>query len=291
MAAKPTAWHAGHGARPELRLFLHELVASLLWVFLTVTTTCGAHWCLHSCSGTTPAPGMCPPPTVVIQIGLTSGFAAAVSVSMSAFDSGGGGAAIIHPFVACALAARGRVSVRRLSSLVGAEALGAVLGVGLVLGVVSHGCVSEAAGEITPGVPVGSQLLLLAVANFTVCLLHFWAQDRLKFMGVPILIGLSYVAITIASRTILGGHLLNPLLSFGLLVVGAEPLKTAWVAIVGSLCGACLAIVVDLVSFGHLFLALDDKPAACKGDTSDSDSSDFEPPEVPGTQIVPPAAA
>lgn len=268
VAAKPTAWQSGRGARPELRAFLHEFVASLLWVFLTVTSACGANWCSQSCSGMIAKSGMaCPPPTVVIQIGLTTGFIAALSISMSAFENGGeGGAGIIHPFVTCALAARHRISARRASGLVVAEALGAVLGVGLVLGVVSHDCVSNSAGEIIPAIPMGSQLLLLALVNCAVCLLHLWAQDRLKFMGVPVLIGLSYTAITIASRTLLGGHLLNPLISFGLLVVGAEPLKTAWVAVVGSLCGACLAIVIDVVSFGHLFLALDDKHAVAQGD-------------------------
>mmetsp|Transcript_53172 Transcript_53172/g.171470 ORF Transcript_53172/g.171470 Transcript_53172/m.171470 type:complete len:160 (+) Transcript_53172:616-1095(+) len=84
-------------------------------------------------------------------------------------------------------------------------------------------------------------------------LVHLWAHERLMSMATPILIGFTYVAITLVGSEMLGGEVPNMLRTFGLSVVGIGSWHRFPAVAIGSACGGLAAALLDVLLFGRRF--------------------------------------
>jgi len=254
---------------------------SALWVFVSAGASVGANICSAACQpevvASMPAGGSmrrmavaamaCPPPTLVIQVSLATGFGAAVTTGLSLVPSGSSGSGPresltlvdakssgghFNPAVSLSLAARRFMTPMRLLTYISAQLVGAVVGAALWMGIVSKECYSSAFTHGTVLIePLGSQILLHCMLTLTIALVHLWAHERLMSMATPILIGFTYVAITLVGSQMLGGEVPNMLRTFGLSVVGIGSWHRFPAVAIGSACGGLAAALLDVLLFGR----------------------------------------
>ncbi|CAJ1418018.1 unnamed protein product [Effrenium voratum] len=231
---------------PELRLVVAEFLLTTIWVFVSQDAALSATACLPSCGRRTGGP--CPPPTLNVQVSLATGFAAAVACGLTFAPKGNLGGHF-NPAVSLTLGLAGAVPPARVAAFIVAQLLASLLATCLAMVVVGRPCMEDNFTMMSDIMgPTMPRLLLFTILSLVIVLVPLWAHERQGSMAVPVLVGFSYIACSLAGLPQLM-DVPNLLRSFGLLLMGVRSWNMCWPTMVGSIFAALLAVAADRVVF------------------------------------------
>ncbi|KAH9288459.1 hypothetical protein KI387_032576 [Taxus chinensis] len=228
--------------RKELRLWsfyraiIAEFVATLLFLYITISTVIGNQKNIANCQGVGP-------------LGIAWAFGGLMFVLVYSTTGISGGH--INPAITFALLVARKVSLPRAIMYIVAQCIGAISGVALVEWLQKASFVSGGGGvnTVQQGYSNTSALVAEIVGTFVLIYTVFSAMDhKRKARGshVPVLaplpIGFAVFVIHLATISITGTGI-NPARSFGSAVVYGrkQPWKDQWIFWVGPLIGATAA--------------------------------------------------
>ena len=238
------------GFHKELQLATREFLVTALWVFVSLDSNVSATTCLASCGKL--AMAQCPPPTLNIQVSLATGFAAGVASGFTfqgKASDGGNVGAHFNPTVTLALAIRGVLPRGRAVAFMLAQILASLLAALVVLAISGRECLDDNFHMMEETMaPGGSRLLLEIILSVVIVLVPLWAHERQGLMAVPVLVGFSYIAVSLTGLPQLM-DVPNLLRCFGLLLIGVRNWSMVWPALLSTLIAAPLSVAVDTLLF------------------------------------------
>jgi len=222
------------------RALIGEFTASLILLYVSIATVIGYK------NQSSPADERC---TGVGYLGVAWSFGATVSVLVYSTSGVSGGH--INPAVTFALFVAGKVTLVRSVLYVAAQCLGAIVGVGIVKGIMKHPYddFGGGANAVADGYSLGSALGAETFGSFVLAYTVFSATDPKRTARdafVPLVaalpIGLAVFVIHLATIPITGTGI-NPARSLGAAVLYNQhkTWKQHWIFWVGPFVGAALA--------------------------------------------------
>ncbi|XP_037422445.1 probable aquaporin PIP2-7 [Triticum dicoccoides] len=222
------------------RALIGEFTASLILLYVSIATVIGYR------NQSSAADERC---TGVGYLGVAWSFGATVSVLVSSTSGVSGGH--INPAVTFALFMAGKVTLVRAVLYVAAQCLGAVVGVGVVKGIMKHpyddlgGGANAVAGGYSLGAALGAETLgtfVLAYAVFSATDPKRTARDAFVPLVAALPIGMAVFVVHLATIPITGTGI-NPARSLGAAVLynQHETWKQHWIFWVGPFTGAAMA--------------------------------------------------
>ncbi|KAJ8464934.1 hypothetical protein OPV22_027486 [Ensete ventricosum] len=220
------------------RALIAEFVATLLFLYVTIATVIGhkEQNAADQCSG-----------VGILGIAWAFGGMIFILVYCTAGISGGH----INPAVTFGLFLARKVSLIRALLYIVAQCLGAIVGVGIVKGIMKHqyNSLGGGANEVAPGYSKGTALGAEIIGTFVLVYTVFSATDpkrSARDSHVPVLaplpIGFAVFMVHLATIPITGTGI-NPARSFGAAVIYNQdkPWDDHWIFWVGPLVGALAA--------------------------------------------------
>ncbi|VAI84574.1 unnamed protein product [Triticum turgidum subsp. durum] len=222
------------------RALIGEFTASLILLYVSIATVIGYR------NQSSAADERC---TGVGYLGVAWSFGATVSVLVYSTSGVSGGH--INPAVTFALFIAGKVTLVRSVLYVAAQCLGAVVGVGIVKGIMKHpyddfgGGANAVAGGYSLGAALGAEIFgtfVLAYTVFSATDPKRTARDAFVPLVAALPIGLSVFVVHLATIPITGTGI-NPARSLGAAVLYNQhkTWKQHWIFWVGPFTGAALA--------------------------------------------------
>nr|BAK04917.1 predicted protein [Hordeum vulgare subsp. vulgare] len=222
------------------RALIGEFTASLILLYVSIATVIGYR------NQSSAADERC---TGVGYLGVAWSFGATVSVLVYSTSGVSGGH--INPAVTFALFIAGKVTLVRSVLYVVAQCLGAVVGVGIVKGIMKHpyddfgGGANAVAGGYSLGAALGAEIFgtfVLAYTVFSATDPKRTARDAFVPLVAALPIGLSVFVVHLATIPITGTGI-NPARSLGAAVLYNQhkTWKQHWVFWVGPFTGAAIA--------------------------------------------------
>ncbi|VAI72423.1 unnamed protein product [Triticum turgidum subsp. durum] len=223
------------------RALIGEFTASLILLYVSIATVIGYR------NQSSAADERC---TGVGYLGVAWSFGATVSVLVYS-TSGVSGTGHINPAVTFALFIAGKVTLVRSVLYVAAQCLGAVVGVGIVKGIMKHpyddfgGGANAVAGGYSLGAALGAEIFgtfVLAYTVFSATDPKRTARDAFVPLVAALPIGLAVFVVHLATIPITGTGI-NPARSLGAAVLYNQhkTWKQHWIFWVGPFTGAALA--------------------------------------------------
>ncbi|KAF7094621.1 hypothetical protein CFC21_096920 [Triticum aestivum] len=222
------------------RALIGEFTASLILLYVSIATVIGYR------NQSSAADERC---TGVGYLGVAWSFGATVSVLVYSTSGVSGGH--INPAVTFALFIAGKVTLVRSVLYVAAQCLGAVVGVGIVKGIMKHpyddfgGGANAVAGGYSLGAALGAEIFgtfVLAYTVFSATDPKRTARDAFVPLVAALPIGLAVFVVHLATIPITGTGI-NPARSLGAAVLYNQhkTWKQHWIFWVGPFTGAALA--------------------------------------------------
>ncbi|KAM3194058.1 hypothetical protein ACQJBY_063507 [Aegilops geniculata] len=222
------------------RALIGEFTASLILLYVSIATVIGYK------NQSSAADERC---TGVGYLGVAWSFGATVSVLVYSTSGVSGGH--INPAVTFALFIAGKVTLVRSVLYVAAQCLGAVVGVGIVKGIMKHpyddfgGGANAVAGGYSLGAALGAEIFgtfVLAYTVFSATDPKRTARDAFVPLVAALPIGLAVFVVHLATIPITGTGI-NPARSLGAAVLYNQhkTWKQHWIFWVGPFTGAALA--------------------------------------------------
>lgn len=241
------------GFHKELQLATREFLITVLWVFVSLDSNVSATTCLASCGRHATQMAQCPPPTLNIQVSLATGFAAGVASALTfqgKASDGGNVGGHFNPTVTLALAIRGALPRGRAVAFMLAQILASLLAALMVLSISGRECLDDNFHMMEEAMmaPGGSRLFLQIILSVVIVFVPLWAHERQGLMAVPVLVGFSYIAVSLTGLPQLM-DVPNLLRCFGLLLIGVRNWSMVWPALLSTLIAAPLSVAVDTLLF------------------------------------------
>eukprot|EP00438_Fugacium_kawagutii_P030420 Skav216205 [mRNA] locus=scaffold238:142130:142792:- [translate_table: standard] len=212
----------------------------------------------------------CPPPTLNIQVSLATGFAAGVANGLTfqikASEKSGNFGGQFNPAVTLALAMKGAMPWRRAVIFMFIQVLASLLAALLALLTSGRPCLEDNFHMMKQTMaPAAVRILLEVILLLFILLVPLWAYER-GSMGVPVLVGFSYIATTLCGLPQLM-DVPNLLRCLGLMLIGVRNWSMVWPAAISAIIAAPVAVLLDILSSREA-------PRELNGASSDSEDAE-----------------